>query len=302
MDSAESGCKWSYRNAKKSFPFSNCLIIALPIVCFLALGIYFILVDLKILASVLDSSSNGTVRENDSQLVLLLEKELLPTTQEPFLYSPTVPHLPRDREETAAKIQESSEGANCFSTRLAFCEGVLPYDLVQLPEVINATHLEDLEALLPRFERLADANCSARAREFACALLEPECGRQVLPCGSNCRAVAEECGDVISGDPVLAEVFDCRSYSEWEARVDCVDLFTEHCYEGEFRCPSGRCIPLSWTCNGRDDCHDNGSDESNCPTCPEGFFRCVADGSCLPMELVCDGAANCSDNSDESLC
>lgn len=34
-----------------------------------------------------------------------------------------------------------------------------------------------------------------------------------------------------------------------------------------FACPSGRCIPMSWTCDKEDDC-ENGEDETHCSECP----------------------------------
>ena len=39
--------------------------------------------------------------------------------------------------------------------------------------------------------------------------------------------------------------------------MDCCDFATE------FTCPSGGCIPISFTCNGVDDCVD-GADEIEC--------------------------------------
>jgi hypothetical protein len=42
-------------------------------------------------------------------------------------------------------------------------------------------------------------------------------------------------------------------------------LFAEkwQCQFDEFQCPSGRCIPFLWRCDGKPDC-DNHTDEYNC--------------------------------------
>ena len=72
------------------------------------------------------------------------------------------------------------------------------------------------------------------------------------------------------------------------------------CSSTEFRCGSGAppCLPSSRVCDGRPDCA-GGTDEINCPACPELTCR---DGSCLTSSQQCDGRPDCPDGSDEERC
>uniref|UniRef100_A0A3Q3XIF9 EGF-like domain-containing protein n=1 Tax=Mola mola TaxID=94237 RepID=A0A3Q3XIF9_MOLML len=65
-----------------------------------------------------------------------------------------------------------------------------------------------------------------------------------------------------------------------------------------FACPSGRCIPMSWTCDKENDC-ENGADEAHCDKfCSATQFEC-GNHRCIPKRWVCDGADDCGDSSDE---
>nr|XP_032826857.1 very low-density lipoprotein receptor-like isoform X1 [Petromyzon marinus] len=72
------------------------------------------------------------------------------------------------------------------------------------------------------------------------------------------------------------------------------------CLDTQFQCRNGRCVTLTWRCDGDLDCPDN-SDEENCPkhTCSERDFVC-GNGDCIPLRWLCDGDVDCVDRSDES--
>lgn len=60
------------------------------------------------------------------------------------------------------------------------------------------------------------------------------------------------------------------------------------------------CIPVSWRCDGQNDCADK-SDEMGCPKCAEDQFKCQS-GECIDRAFVCDGTTNCADGYDEADC
>ncbi|XP_045777367.1 low-density lipoprotein receptor isoform X7 [Maniola jurtina] len=78
------------------------------------------------------------------------------------------------------------------------------------------------------------------------------------------------------------------------------------CTTSEFRCKTGRCIPMLWRCDNEKDCSD-GSDEepSICKVeaCGPEEFTCRGKrGECVPLTWMCDDNVDCSDGSDEKAC
>uniref|UniRef100_A0A8C5IGC5 EGF-like domain-containing protein n=1 Tax=Junco hyemalis TaxID=40217 RepID=A0A8C5IGC5_JUNHY len=76
------------------------------------------------------------------------------------------------------------------------------------------------------------------------------------------------------------------------------------CSPNQFSCASGRCIPISWTCDLDDDCGDRSDESASCayPTCfPLTQFTCN-NGRCININWRCDNDNDCGDNSDEAGC
>lgn len=71
----------------------------------------------------------------------------------------------------------------------------------------------------------------------------------------------------------------------------------------DFTCDNKRCIPMTWKCDGDDDCLDNSDELQNCtkPTCVGDEFQCKS-GRCIPKSFRCDADNDCGDFSDETGC
>ncbi|XP_023209817.1 prolow-density lipoprotein receptor-related protein 1-like [Centruroides sculpturatus] len=95
------------------------------------------------------------------------------------------------------------------------------------------------------------------------------------------------------------------------SKTECEKEFYSHshstnrtCPSNYFRCKSGRCIPLSWKCDGDYDCTDKDDEPASCndyTTCQSTYFKCK-NNRCIPGRWHCDFDNDCEDNSDEENC
>ncbi|KAL4716569.1 hypothetical protein ACJJTC_010233 [Scirpophaga incertulas] len=101
-----------------------------------------------------------------------------------------------------------------------------------------------------------------------------------------------------------ASLYD-DDYDTYTKAYDYKTSESRTCTSSEFRCKTGRCVPMSWRCDNEKDCSDGSDEEPGMCTgqrqCPEHKFVC-ATGHCIPASWQCDFDADCPDGSDEHQC
>lgn len=104
-----------------------------------------------------------------------------------FKVSPTLPTLHNNTKSNRMSGNKTTiHDNNCCSTSLHFCQGVLNYDLTYptINKQFDKVVLKDIDTLIK-------SNCSARAIEFLCTLLEPECRPAHIGILQPCRRLCK---------------------------------------------------------------------------------------------------------------
>ncbi|XP_017855338.1 uncharacterized protein LOC108608464 [Drosophila busckii] len=259
-------------------------------------------------------NSFGVPIEQDKRMLQLL-KDLLPKPQATaptnvHLLTRVSPTLPPPSgingrpTEAMTTTPATNSGSGCYSTALPMCRGILDYDLTYN----NASGAPRDAASMQAYEELISANCSARAVEFLCYALEPECRPvdigQLPPCRRICKAILEACSIVIAASDQLSELFDCSQYPDAHETHKCEDPSRrrDFCYHNEFQCHDGSCIPQQWQCDNIKDCLGGEDEDEQCLVCEHEEFRCRSNEKCIAEQLRCDLNFDCFDGSDEEDC
>lgn len=144
----------------------------------------------------------GVPIEEDERMLRMLNEQLLQadayrngsgggisTTDSTVLrtrVSPTLPNLRSLASTTERQAVDPIDEGICQSTSLSLCRTVLPYDLT------SAEHSRNLSVMdVDHFKYLVESQCSERAHEFICTVLQPECRPERMgmlqPCKRSCK-------------------------------------------------------------------------------------------------------------------
>ncbi|KAM3591171.1 uncharacterized protein V6R79_024059 [Siganus canaliculatus] len=162
-------------------------------------------------------------------------------------------------------------------------------------------------------------------------MLLPASGEEALVCATRWNMAAANVACREEGHPLGAKstgTVQNRGYQPWpkscvavrcqgyesslaecviydKIRIDTNPVATATCEvspeagrQCDFTCVNGKCVSVSQTCDGVDDCGDR-SDEMCCKKCRGGAYRCSS-GVCVPPEAVGDGQLDCLDGGDEA--
>ncbi|XP_063609560.1 clumping factor B-like isoform X2 [Penaeus indicus] len=214
---------------------------------------------------------------------------------------------------THAAPAEDTNG-NCRPRSLEMCRD-LPYALTSLPNWANDKSDYELHnASLPFFrDVIVRSRCSPRAREYSCAILEPQCGANgaiIPPCRTFCRSVASTCQEFVIKGFGLSDVFKCDRFPDSTDPAVCFDatqgLSSSTTPASETPEPQtsfpGEEVATTIPEYATEDAVTEGAVEETTffttapETCPE--LMCL-DGTCLAISQLNDGVNDCADGTDE---
>ena len=147
-------------------------------------------------------------------------------------------------------------------------------------------------------------DCSDGSDEVNCTSYNLH--KTIMHSSNNNMSQIIQCGDS-NPDFIYASTMCILTYDHYGMLEGCTNGWhLQNCSEsqciGYFKCNNSYCIPISYICDGKNDCPDR-EDEIACEmfVCP-GLYRCKATTICISQSSVCDGTSDCPDKDDEDNC
>ncbi|NXD12780.1 CFAI factor, partial [Nothocercus nigrocapillus] len=152
---------------------------------------------------------------------------------------------------------------------------------------------------------VCDSEWTMNEANVACRHLGFELGAQYYQSNSNIiksTLNSSQCLQITCRglETSLAECYTVeksRDRNEGFVSLDCYENVRD-CSAGEFHCVNSKCVSLTNTCDGINDCGDL-SDELCCKACRGSSFHCRSN-ICIPSKNVCNKEADCLTEEDEA--
>lgn len=186
----------------------------------------------------------------------------------------------------------------CAKIGLTYCH-FLSYNHTSYPNALNHWNVSSLEDEFIVFKEIIDSECYFMAKEFLCALLQPECidDELILPCKDFCNEFYDSCHRWMSTK--VSNRIVCSTFPEQQVRGK------RKLYSCRAKPNCAASLRLQGqeykVCDGIADCEDR-SDESSCSYCNYSTqFHC-GNRQCVAIESTCDGVKDCTNGADELNC